>query len=234
MAKNKQKSAVYSPPGMVALNEFVRLLNTTDYWNVSLIEGKRKIGGDYRPIQGEMRRLVRAWSVSGPNVSKLLDADVMLAYAIQNARPFFIPTNSGVAQFAYLTPSEYSSRAKPIEIALDHFIQFLLNPFNENLGGPCKYCDSYYVKKTARKRTVYCSEKCGHRLTSRSANSERRDHEHKKQLKLAKRRIAKWLKTKTEPDWKKWVSNGTSITKHWLTRAMRNGEIEEPRKPILT
>ena len=59
------------------LNRFVELLNTSDYWGASLIESRKKIGGDYRPIQKELRRLVQAWIRSGPNVSRLLDADPM-------------------------------------------------------------------------------------------------------------------------------------------------------------
>jgi hypothetical protein len=179
-----------------------------------------------------MRRLVRAWFDSGPNVSNLLDADPMVDLATRNSRPYFIPTKSGTARLAYLTVPEYLPQVKPLEIALGHFIQFLLNPYNEKLGGPCKHCGSYYVKKTERKKTVYCSERCGHRLTSRLANRERRDREHKKQLKLAEQWTAKWLNAKTARPWKEWVSNGINIKKHWLTRAVRNGEIAEPVKPI--
>ncbi len=232
MTKTKQESILASAPGMETLNQFVRLLNTTDYWRASLIESKQKIGGDYRLIQAQMRRLVQAWASSGPNVSKLLDADPMVARATQNSQSYFIPTKSGIGQLAYLTPPEYLPSVKPLEIALGHFIQFLLNPYNEKLGGPCRHCGNYYVKKTERKKTVYCSERCGHRLTSRLANSGRRDREHKKQVKLAKQWTAKWLTTKTAVSWKKWVSKEARITKHWLTRAVRNGEIVEPIKPI--
>jgi len=233
MEKTKLKPILASAPGMETLNQFVRLLNTTDYWGASLIQGKQKIGGDYRPIQAEMRRLVRAWFDSGPNVSKLLDANPMVNRATRDTTPYFIPTKSGNAQLAYLTTPEFSPGSKPLEIALGHFIQFLLNPYNERLGGPCKCCGSYYVKKTERRKTVYCSERCGHRLTSRLANGERRDRDHKKRLKLAEQLTAKWLNTKTAKSWKEWVPNEDArITKHWLTRAVRNGEIVEPVKPI--
>jgi hypothetical protein len=232
MARTKQKSILASPPGTETLNQFVRLLNTTDYWNASLIKGRQKMGGDYRPIQAEMRRLVRAWFDSGPNVSKLLDADPGIDQATRDIRPFFIPTKTGIGQLAYLTPPEYLANVKPREIALGHFVQFLLNPYNEKLGGPCKRCGNYYVKRTVRKKTVYCSEKCGHRLTSHLANCERRDREHKKKVRLAEQWIVKWLNTKTDKPWKEWVSKDARITKHWLTRAVRNAQIVEPIKPI--
>ena len=230
MRKAKQESILASAPGMGTLNQFVRLLNTTDYSNASLIKGRQKIGGDYRPVQAEMRRLVRAWFDSGPNVTKLLDADPMVARATQNSQPFFIPTKSGIGQLAYLTPPEFLPSVKPLEIALGHFIQFLLNPYNEKLGGPCKQCGNYYVKKSERKKAVYCSVRCGHRFTSRLANKERRDREHEKQFKLAKKSIARWRNAKTSKPWKEWVSIETNISKQWLTRAVEKREISEPVK----
>jgi hypothetical protein len=157
---------------------------------------------------------------------------VKVGFRAGNFQTYFIPTKSGTAQLASLTVPEYLPGVKPLEIALGHFIQFLLNPYNGKLGGPCDYCGSYYVKKTERKKTVYCSERCGHRRASGLANRERRDREHKIQIELAAQWTAKWLNAKTAKPWKEWVSNESHIKKHWLTRAVRNGEIAEPVKPI--
>ena len=150
--------------------------------------------------------------------------------AAETTSPHFIPTNGGTAQLAYLTVPEFLPGTKPLETALGHFIQFLLNPYNEKLAGPCKGCGNYYVKKTERKKTVYCSERCGHRLTSRLANKKRRDRDHKRRIELAKRWAAKWSNEKTADSWKEWVSKKTGITKHWLTRAVRKKDIKEPVK----
>jgi hypothetical protein len=230
MTRIKQESILASSPGIPTLNQFVRLLNTKYFWKASLIEGKQKIGGDYQPIQAEMRRLVQAWRRSGPNVIKLLDAQPEVNQAIQKSSPVFLPTNGSVGQLAYLTATEFSLTDKPLEIALGHFIQFLLNPYNEKLGGPCKQCGNYYVKKSERKKAVYCSVRCGHRFTSRLANKERRDREHEKQFKLAKKSIARWRNAKTSKPWKEWVSIETNISKQWLTRAVEKREISEPVK----
>jgi hypothetical protein len=230
MIRRKQESILASAPGIEALKRFIQLLNTDDYWSASLLEGRQKIGGDYRKVKREMRRLVQAWLHSGPNVSKLFDAEPMLDRAARSFRPHFIPTKSGTARLAYLTAPEYEDQANPREIALGLFLNFLLNPYNEKLGGPCKHCGNFYVKRTDRKKSVYCSEKCGHRLTSLLTNKARRNREHKEQLQLAERSTAKWLNLKLATPWKVWVSNRTNIKKHWLTRAVRNGELVEPVK----
>ncbi len=232
MARSKQESILASVPGMGALERFVQLLNTEDYWSASLLEGRQKIGGDYRPVQKELRRLVQAWRRSGPNVSKLFDANPEVDRAARNFRPIIAPTKSGTARLAYLNAPEYLSHAEPLEIALGRFLDFLLNPFNERLGGPCAYCGNYYVKKTERKRTVYCSERCGHRLTSRLANKRRREHEHSDQLEAAKQSASEWSTTKRRMTWKEWVSRDLLISKNWLTRAVKNGELVEPVKCI--
>lgn len=35
----------------------------------------------------------------------------------------------------------YSEGTSAREIAVELFLRFLLNPYNDKLGGPCKYCD---------------------------------------------------------------------------------------------
>jgi hypothetical protein len=229
MIKGKQVPILASAPGTGDLKRFVQLLNTEDYWIASLLEGRQKVGGDYRPVQRELRRLVREWFDSGPNVSKLLNADPMVDQVAQIFRPYFIPTQCGTARLAYLKVQEYIPNVKPLEIALGLFLKFLINPYNEMLGGPCKKCDNYFIKKTKRQK-VYCSKQCGHRNTARLVNRKRRQREHLKLLKLAKQLISEWHQAKTRMDWKKWVSRDPQITKNWLTRAVRKGELVEPVK----
>jgi len=219
-------------PSLATLERFVQLLNMEDYWSASWIESRKKIGGDYRPIQRELRRLVGAWFRSGPDVRALLNADPKLDEETRKFRPFFIPTRGATARLAYLAVQEYSPQAKPVEVALGLFLPFLLNPYNEKLGGPCKHCGNYFAKKTERKISVYCSEKCGHRLTSRLANKHRRERGHERKLERANRWILRWCNTKTAIPWKEWVSNQAQIKKHWLTMAVRNGELVEPAKQI--
>jgi hypothetical protein len=216
---------------METLKRFVQLLNTEDYWFASLLEGRQKVGGDYRPVQGKLRGLVQEWLHSGPNVSKLLDADPMLDRATRSFRPHFIPTKSGTARLAYLRVPEYMPQGKPLEIALGLFLNFLLNPYNEKLGGPCKHCGNYYVKNTKR-QVVYCSKRCGHKHTSQTVIRKYRQQERKENLDKVKRSSARWAKTKRSKDWKEWVNKETRISKNFLTRAVRNKELVEPVKQI--
>ena len=182
MARKTTISVFEGPRGIGALSRFVQLLNTTDYVSAPSREGKPKIGGDYRPIQKELRSLAQAWFKSGRSVAKLLDANPALNQAIQRYPPQFIPTKTGPARLAFLTAPEYPAHAKPLEIAFELFRDFLLNPDNDRLGGPCKRCGNYYVRKSRRKMIVYCSRRCAHLFTSRLANKIRRDRKHKAQL----------------------------------------------------
>jgi len=232
MSKRKPAPVLAGAPSLATLERFVQLLNMEDFWSASLIQGRKKIGGDYRPIQRELRRLVGAWFRSGPDVRVLLNADPKLDEEGRKFRPFFIPTRGATARLAYLAPLEYSSQVKPVEVALGLFLPFLINPYNERLGGPCKHCGNFFVKKTERKKICYCSEKCAHRQTSLLANKTRRNREHNKQLERAELAIARWLVERTSKPWKEWVSNEIFVKRHWLTRAVRKGEIVEPVKQV--
>jgi hypothetical protein len=137
---------------------------------------------------------------------------------------------NGKARLTFLTVPSLIDPTSVTGIAISHFLRFLLNPFNERLGGPCANCGRYYVKKTNRQSSVYCSEKCGHRVTSRKANKTKRDKEHSEQLKRVVQWIAKWRETRTNVPWKDWVSARTHVKRHWLTRAVNTGELVEPAK----
>jgi hypothetical protein len=230
MSKTPKVSILVTAPDAEKLERFAQLLNTEDYWSASLVKGKQKIGGDYRPIKKEMRQFVQAWQASGPNVSKLINLNPRLNLAIEKFRPRFIPTKSGTGRLAFLSSREYSSHSKPVDIAIGLFLPFLLNPLNEKLGGPCKHCSDYFVKKTKR-QFAYCSKKCGLQHTSQVANERRRQQEHLKKLERAKRASAEWTSTRTRKDWKTWVSDGTRISQNWLTRAIKSGELAIPIKP---
>jgi hypothetical protein len=104
-----------------------------------------------------------------------------------------------------------------------------VNPFNEQLGGPCAYCGKYFVKRTKRKVGSYCSPKCGNRSTLRLANQKRREAEREGQKMVVQQAIRDWSKAKTKAPWKDWVSRKTHVSKNWITRALRKGEISEPQ-----
>ncbi len=229
MAKDKQQSILAAVPDERVLPRFVELLNTEEYWGASLIKDGQKLGGDYRPIRAELRRLVQAWSASGPNVCRLFDANPGLSQAAQEFRPHFIPTKSGNARLAYLAPPEYSSHAEPVEIATELFLPFLLNPFNKKVGA-CRECEKYFLKNT-RRRFAYCSQECGSKHTSKAAIRKKRESEYAEKLKNAKQFLAQWSRSRDRSkNWKQWVSKRSLISTNWLTRAVKKGELAEPIK----
>jgi hypothetical protein len=230
MAKSKQESVLLFGPEPEDLEGFVKNLNRDYYWHESPLKRGQKVLKDFRPVKRELRRLVQAWFDSGPNVRKLLDRDPVLAREAYSLRAELFPTTTGHAKLTYLTAPEKMNPFEPLANALGHFLDFLLNPDNERLGGPCTYCGDYFLRKNTKKKTAFCPGKCGSRFASRLANKTRRDHEHEKQLKLAKQWVQRWLNARTAMPWKEWVSNRAHIKKHWLTLAVKNQELVEPVK----
>lgn len=230
MTKRKQKSILLLTPDVDTLSRFVEALNTDFFYlPIPTMGGLQRIKRDYRPVQRELRRLVRAWFDSGPNVAKLFSADLVLAQAALHCRAHLIPTKTSRAQLVCVTVPENMPPGEPLEIALGLFLNFLISPYNEKLGGPCKHCDKFYVKKTER-QLVYCSKRCGLNHTSQSTLRKHRQQEHLAKLKTAEQYAAKWAKTKTSTDWKSWVSNEALVSKNFITRAVRNGKLVWPVK----
>jgi hypothetical protein len=230
MTTRKQESVLLLTPDEETLRMFVGALNTESfYFPIPVKDGWLRHTGDYRPVQRELRRLAQAWFDSGPNVAKLFSADSVLAQAALHCRAHLIPTKTSRAQLVCVTAPENMPPGEPLEIALGLFLNFLINPYNQKLGGPCKNCDKFYVKNTKRQR-VYCSKRCGLNHTSQSTLRKHRQQEHLAKLKTAERHAAMWVKTKTSKDWKSWVSNEATISKNFLTRAVRNGELVSPVK----
>lgn len=231
MRNNRRSGPPIFPdvPDENALHRFVELLNTKEYWSASLIAGRQRIGGDYRPIRDEMRQLVSAWKKSGPNVIKLFNSNPALSKSAETLRPVLIPTPGSTARLLFLQLLEYSDSASPREIAVELFLRFLINPHNGKLGGPCRYCGDYYFRATEHS-SVYCSTTCGRQFTSRDSLKKARKRETLRKTEKAIRSIAKWHNDARSADWKEWVSQDTHISKNWLTRAVKGDLIEEPIK----
>jgi hypothetical protein len=180
-------------------------------------------------IRPELRRLVTAWQESGPNLAKMLEADNVLENRIKHWRALMVPTNSGNAQLLWMpNPSDFNP-ASPKDMALAHFMDLLINPLWYKLGGPCRRCDKYYVKKTHRQK-VYCSRRCGSVTTALETNRKRRSKDHEEKLHRARTAAQEWSAIDTRLPWKQWVSRKASISIKWITRAENKREIGEPIK----
>lgn len=227
----KQDSVLFLAPDIETLKMFVGALNTDFYYfPIPINGGWQRHKGDYRPVKRELRRLVQAWFDSGPNVAKLFSGDPELALAAMHCRLLLIPTKTSRAKVMCVTVPEKMPPGEPLEIALGLFLGFLIDPYNERLSGPCKHCDKFYVKKTKR-QIVYCSKRCGLNHTSQSVLRKRRLREHLATLKKAERFATRWAAARTSKDWKSWVNKEALISKNFLTRAVRKGELTEPVKP---
>jgi hypothetical protein len=171
---------------------FVEALNTETFqFIVPVPGGFRKVQKDYKPVQRELQRLVQDWFDSGPNVAKLFSVQPSVARAALDLRAHLIPSKTGRAHLITTTVSENLPPGAPLEVALGLFFNFLINPENDKLGGPCKRCSKYYVKKTKR-QIAYCSKKCGLKHTSKAAIRKKREDEHSKQLQKAERFSDLW------------------------------------------
>src|SRR6185312_111669 len=140
MTAEKQQPLFRYAPTLDTLKMFVGALNTDFYTFISPGKnGWKEVRGDYRDVNRELRRLVQAWFDSGPNVEKLWSEDPALAHLPHLVRAYMVPTKGRRAHLIYMDgPDTGLSPGAPLEIALGLFFFFLLNPYNEKLGGPCK------------------------------------------------------------------------------------------------
>jgi hypothetical protein len=225
MPTEKRDPILFARRDTETLRMFVEALNTESFHVPVPTKGGWSLRReDYRPVRRELRRLVQTWFESGPNVKKLLSNDRILGEAALGIPARILATQGAGARVTFtIARSNVSAR----EFALGLFFDFLFNPLNEKLGGPCKHCGIYYVKKT-RRQLVYCSQRCGLRHTAISATRGRRAQEHLDRLEIAKRLTSQWIETSKSIAWKEWVhSRQPAISKNWLTRAVRKGELVE-------
>ena len=225
MPARRQDPILIAPSDAIALIKFVKALNAESVEiDVPKEGGSEKLKIDNRPVRRELRRFVRAWFESGPNVERLFSNDLILGKAALEIPARILATQGAGARVTFATSRNDIS---PRGFALGLFFDFLFNPLNEKLGGPCKHCGIYYVKKTGR-QLVYCSQRCGLRHTAISATRGRRAQEHLDGLEIAKRLTVEWIETSKSIPWKEWVhSRQPTISKNWLTRAVRKGELVE-------
>ena len=184
----------------------------------------------------ELRKLVKEWHESGPNLSKLYGAHPALWTETQAAfRPSIIPTKSGHANLSLVTnagaPGVMASLGEPgIRFhAVVWFNALTINPLWHKLAGPCARCGNYYIKKRASQK-VYCSRRCGNAATAVARTRERIRNERKDKLLRAKAAIREWRTTNTQQDWKRWVAERTGVDPRFLTRAVTNKHLKSPTK----
>jgi uncharacterized Zn finger protein (UPF0148 family) len=168
--------------------------------------------------------MIGLWLQSGKDLNELFRMDRVLAAELHTFRVQLVPDRNGAPRLSILTAPQGDGQQTIHNLSLSLFIDFLLNPERDLLGGPCKECGLYFVKKT-RRRNTYCSARCGTRHTSRESNQRSYSKERNAKLLLIEKRIDAWLKTDRRLDWKSFVCRKGDISKKFLTQLMESGEL---------
>lgn len=210
------------------MQEFVETVNNT------LVKvphsGKER---ETRPLplsdmQEDLRRLVRRWFESGPNLRVMLSTDAVLSQQFKQVETTFHPTSTGRGYFAW-GPITKGSVKTPRQQAFEYFLLLVDNSLWELLSGPCARarCGNYFLRKTKRQK-VYCSRTCSSEQTAASTMKKKRAAERDGKIRAAKKSIDQWGEKKRRLSWKKWVAADPGLTIFWLTRAVNSGWIKAP------
>jgi hypothetical protein len=181
----------------------------------------------------KLTQLVDLWRRSGPNLHLMVDSlersNPQLRRAVTEAvTANWLPSPAGSAWWAPVPHVEMGqdNRPTPDSWAAVLFALLTLNPEWHKLLGPCRQCNRYYIQGR-KSNDTYCSQKCGHTATTLAA----RKRERTDKLKRARVAAQKWRTARTRDDWKRFVRNQEpDLTANFLTRAVKNGELEPPEK----
>lgn len=218
----------YEPDRVLAkllIKELVRTLNGPKIEVGS--NTKRRVHVDFSETEKELRRLVKSWMASGPNLNKMFKQEPELGLRTKQVQASFWPTPSGRGYLDGLVVSSETKPSSPKDDALREFMTLITNPYWEILGGPCARCKDYYVKKTKRQK-IYCSRTCSSRATAIPAVRQKRKQEQDEKIRCAQKYIVEWGNKKRRSEWKRWVSVETGYSIQWLSRAINNGHLQEP------
>lgn len=222
----------YEPDPILAKEQMVELIEAIN--RTRIITREVKSPADYREVrlrpsdmQIELSRLVAEWMKSGPNLRKMFRKHPKLAQQARKGSTIFytLPYGRGYLEWAPITNE--TGALSPQDQAFEYFMTLITNPQWEMLGGPCRRCKDFFLKKTKRRR-VYCTRKCGSGITAVQAVDRYRQREHAKRIERAQDAIEQWSKAKRRLGWKDWVSNRTDLTKKWITRAVNKGDLQHP------
>jgi hypothetical protein len=226
-------------PNLIELDKFLDVLNISAEpfpskirlsERAGLLGTLLKIGIASWHLSKELRGLVQKWRSSGPSTEIFKRENPDLWERIENVTLSIEPTKSGRARIIpFGIPRENQGLSDRESLVLGMLLWLILNPECDRLGGPCARCQRFYIKKT-RRQTVYCSKRCGPLKTSVDRNRKIRRDKHEAKLNKANELIARWKKSGSTREWKRWVSSNSksTITLKWLTRALNRGEISEP------
>lgn len=174
----------------------------------------------------ELRKLVRAWQDSGPDLRTMFRKDAALHESINPFICYVEPQGKG-GMLIWMPKTAGKGDLGGGEAALSMFVTLIIHPELDKFAGPCARCSKFYLKNSARQK-VYCSRRCGAYRNALLATRRRREKEHRDWLEKASKAIAAWTPSRAWQDWKRYVTAKTGLTGRFLTRAVNNGELVPP------
>lgn len=208
------------------LTESVTLAN--DYSGPEVSWKNKRYGPDEAIQFRRMLHAWRNWIDRGSHDIREMKLDASDRAALER---YYKQTHSHIELDGTHTVNDDPS---PWNEALRQFRHLLINRRSGFLGGPCRNRkkhqdqDHYYVRRTLRP-SVFCSRQCA----SDAATATDRDNKRKNKLKKARKAIANYPKRParfSDLGWKEYVNKAEpSISKRFLTMALRDGDLKEPQ-----
>jgi hypothetical protein len=171
----------------------------------------------------ELRKHVRSWEASGPNLRKLLTSDPELERKLNEGRTILVPDGAS----AKILPIPWGAGEGSLsseQAAIAMFFTLITHPMLSMFGGPCCRCDRYFIRKS-KHRIQYCSPRCGRLQSAQRATKRARQDAHATKVRAAQLAIDSLAPATFKRNWKDVVTGRTEISTRWLTRALNKGEI---------
>jgi hypothetical protein len=208
------------------------------------------LNDDWMPAdqQAKLKRVIHAWWQSedpkkrnGPDLLRMKlapeDSDYSLP-EMQKVWKHFLAPAGPMAYWAHAPVGEGFRN-----FAARDFLRLITCRFWYKLGGPCKSCGKYFIKKTAHKK-IYCSHACASKASAIASNSRIRDGVYNNKLERVKKWISKYERANPSQNWKQWIAerqwvsdravgdgDAGSVTITWLTQAVNRGRLKPPTVP---
>jgi len=185
------------------------------------------------PAHASLLRTVRAWKAAEDLFSMKLSRNRaatsrQFRHYWETMKPLYVPIGRRL-RFS-LVPAGGKSR----DIVAEYFTRLILCSQCEKLGGPCRNCGEWFVKKTMRENRMFCSQKCAGTATKAAERERKRN----KKLERARQaikdyptRAACWR----DLDWKQYaVQAKYGVSMKFLTVAVNQGELKPPKAKATT
>ena len=191
------------------------------------------LNGDHPGFEKDQREelegLVRLWLECGFDFNKVrqrIGALKLRSLPVNGS--FYVGATAEGRPVLIPSPADGSTHAQGL------FLQLILHPDPEQLGGPCARCGKYFLR-TSRHRRPFCSRECLAHSTAIKATQKAREKKRNDRLAWAAQAIAEWQRAKRRESWKTWTVrhfikvHGDHITEKSLSRWVNDGKLKAPK-----